>query len=515
MSGNRSEVTRFRSGYTNPNISLAEIQERNKAYRQYKEAANRQGFFDATRESAYADKVREETLSKERMVPRTIQALTNEAYKVFPEIIFREYFTNLVKESLLWDDYAVKEMANGIRYMSHKYIAEAIGGLEGLKQAAIESKSPYLEKVYNVCMEAGKTIAKKKKEKMEKTINSSNVDNAKLDFSIDEDDNEMINQKMDTLNIEDISDMVKNKVLQVVKDENDSQKKDDEFITNLKEDIQDAESKDDIPEEKVNGELPRTINNGDAPAATPTTGTADTEATGGESKGKKKKEDDDSDDTNDASAGDSDSDDTKTKKPEKKEDKPKKEDSEDDTKDDTKSESSKNDDKYDDDSSKKDDDKDAGKKDDDDKKDEKDAKKTAKESIETYALNSRIDVQRSLFRSMVHRSYNRAVIEGASDIAAIHDEDSDTHVSSDHNRPSNDVNVYDIYLQSENEDLSYIDFVKNNETKSFGDNTKIDPDEVLAEAIGMYTILECAYSIKLINPSIRNLKRAIAWNIKH
>lgn len=516
MSNDNGKVHRFRTGYTRPNISLAEIAERNAAYRKFKENSSRQNYYYTTRESAYADQLKKEEYSKEQMVPRVISTLTKEAYAKFPELIFREYFTTLVKESLIWDDYAIKEMANGIRYMSHKYIAEAIGGLGGLQKAYEETGSTYLKKVYDTCMEAGKAIAKKKKAKMEETINSSNVDNAKLDFSMDSEDEELVDKKMSELNIEDISDLVKDKVLQVVKDENESQKKDDEFVSGLKEDIQAAEAEEKIPENQ-----PRTVNNGDAPAANPTSGTADTEAAGGGGKKKSKNDDEGEESEDDTSTDDTDTEDKEDKKKSSKKSEPKEDESkdkkDDEPKEEPKSESGKKKDDDTDDSSddKKDDSK--SKKDDGSKTDDKkdDDKKAAKESISTYALNSRVEVQRSLFRSMVNRSYSRVVRENAAIAVASEEDPTSAHCISSRNEPPGNVNVYDIYLQGENEDLSYIDFVRNSSPISHGDNDKIDADEILAEAIGMFTLLECAYSIKLISPSIRDLKKAIVWNNKH
>lgn len=481
-----TKVKRFRTGYSDPRISNVDIEKRNKEYRQFKEAANRQAYYDATREAAYADKVKKEQAHYEALVPRVVNDLALEARRVYPEIIFREYFTQLVKESLLWDKEFIDETSNGIRYMSHKYIAEAIGGLEGLKEAAKKHNSTYLKKVYDVCMETGKTLTKKKKAELEKNINASNADNAKLDFTIDTDGEELITKNLSELNIEDISEMVKKNVLQVVKDENESQKKDDEFISNLKEDIQSSEAEEKIPEDQVKS---MTVNNGDAPsdatASTPSGGDSSTEAAGGKSS--KKKDDSGDDDT--ASEDDLDEKRSETKKsdtPTPKKDDKKSEDS------DSKTENDKAD---------------------DDKKTKEDA---TKESLEKYALDGHVSVERSLFRSMMARSYYKATMENAGAASAGQLNDKNSQHEHGHNVagvPGN-VNVYDIYLQDENEDLSYIDFAKNSMTNCIGDNNKIDKDEILAEAIGMYTILECAWVIKLITPTERELRRVIRHNIK-
>lgn len=471
-----SEVKRFRTGYTAPKLGDADIAKRNAEYRKMKENQRRQNYYDATREAAYANKLKFDQRHREEMVPRVIHDLALEARRVYPEIIFRDYFTKLVKESLLWDQDFIDQTSDSIRYISHKYIAEAIGGLDGLKKAAKENHSAYLQKVYDVCMETGKKLAEKKKKELEKKVDANNCDKAKLDFSIDSDGEDLIDKNMDNLDIPDISEMVKNKVLEVVKDENDAQKKDDEFVSNLKNDIQQNESEgEEITDDQVKS---MTVNNGDAPTnatGQDASGVTSSEVGSTESVG------DDTEASEDTSKDDEkDSEDLKATAKDLKEDSAKTQKGTSDDKDLEKAAQGKEPAK---------------------------PAASAKESLEQYALDGRISIQRSLFRSMMARSFNQTIKENASlDVACDGDKTADARFGS--------TNVYDIYLQGENEDLSYIDFARNNTPSSVGDNTKIDRDEILAEAIGMYTILECAYSIKLISPTTKELRQTIMRNIK-
>lgn len=474
-----SEVKRFRTGYTAPKIGDADIAKRNAEYRKMKENQRRQNYYDATREAAYANKLKLDQRHREEMAPRVIHDLALEARRVYPEIIFRDYFTKLVKESLLWDKDFIDQTSDSIRYISHKYIAEAIGGLEGLKKAAKENHSSYLQKVYDVCMETGKKLADKKKKELEKKVDANNCDKAKLDFSIDSDGEDLIEKNMNNLDIADISEMVKNKVLQVVKDENDAQKKDDEFVANLKDDIQQNENEgedgEEIPDDQVKA---MTVNNGDAP----------TDATGQDASGVTASEvgstesvGDDTESSEDTSTDDEkDSEDLKDTAKDLKEDSAKTQKGTSEDKDLEKAAQGKESAK---------------------------PAASAKESLEQYALDGRISIQRSLFRSMMARSFNQTIKENASlDVASDGEKTADARFGS--------TSIYDIYLQDENEDLSYIDYARNNTPNSVGDNTKIDRDEILAEAIGMYTILECAYSIKLISPTAKELRQTIMRNIK-
>ena len=128
-----------------------------------------------TRAWDLSDRMLMEEQSAIARVPRVVSRICSAYESTMPEIILREAFTNLVVESLVWDEEAIAENMDGIRYMSHKYIA-SIGGLKAVKEAAIENKSAYLEHMYNVCLESGKKIAKRKSAETKAKVNKDNVD---------------------------------------------------------------------------------------------------------------------------------------------------------------------------------------------------------------------------------------------------------------------------------------------------------------------------------------------------
>lgn len=440
---------------------------RNERYQKLKRAAIMENYFDENTEKNYNEKMKQDFRRRANMVPYVVKNLTNEAYSLFPELIFREYFTKLVTESLrptpdefgkpkgIWDKELVDECTSGIRYMCHSYI-KSLGGLKYLKETVRITNSDYLKKVYDVCMESGKKIANKKKVKLEKETNPGNVEETSLDLSIDTEDEEMLNKNLNSLNVEDISELVKDKVLEVVKDEEVSHEKEMQTQNILKEEIKAAKAKQEIPEE-----LPRTINNGDADSSTSDSSTnasdsgADAAASGATA-------------TKDASG---DSEDTK----------------ETDTED-----------------------------------TEKDTDKATKESIQhlgimhKWALNNRMDLQTSLLKSLTMRCYQSAIKEGSAIAAAAikNPINGERRVI-----PPAALNIYDAFLTSENQDLDYIDFARNSQKPAIASTNSgnIDSEEILeqsfAEALGLFTALECAYSIKLISPSETEVKRTIMYNI--
>ena len=471
----KHHVEPFRTGYTNQNkLSMVDVEKRNKEYRRLKMAKAIENYYEENRDSTIAAMEKAEFRHRQDLVPIVTRDLVNEAYKIFPEIILREYFTNLVLGAVgpeteisesagIFDTQEeLDRVSNGIRYMSHAYI-KSLGGMQYLKETAERTGSEYLMQVYDTCMEAGKKIAAKKKVKLEKEINPENVDEVKLDLSVDVEDEEMIQKNMTDLNIDEISDLVKDKVLQVVKDEETAQEKDDQFISGIKEEIQQAKAKEEIPNNQA--QL-MTVNNGDGPSSsngTDSGGTATTDsADGGDATGEVSKETEKEE--NDKNA------DTETKNEIK----------------DAKTDSGK-----------------------------ADKTKLAENArffgIETRALNNRIDVRGSVLRSLTMRCYAQAVQENAA-VKALAAKNARKN-----SIPPAELNIYDTFMHGENADLEYIDFARNSQNAAIAStsSTKIDPDEVLAEALVFFTALECAYEIKLINPTENELKNFIAYNTNY
>ena len=458
-------VTPFRTG--NSNIrrpDAADVSKRNEEHQRIKKAIALENFYDDIRDASYAENERKDFHRRANLVPFVVRNLVNEAYTLFPELIFREYFTKLVTESLrptpdefgkpkgIWDEELVEECSNGIRYMCHSYI-KSLGGIQYLKETAQATGSEYLKKLYDMCMESGKKVASKKKVKLEKETNPANVEETKLDLSIDTEDEEMIDKNISSMNVEDISELVKDKVLEVVKDEELSHEKDQAFQTALKEEIKSAKAKQEIPEE-----LPRTINNGDAD----TSSTSDSGAAAADSGATATKDE--------ANGGEAEPDKT-------------------------------------------------DKEDSSDTADDKEVKENAQRFgvMQKWAMNGRIELQSSLLKSLTMRCYQSAVKEGAGAIAGAAAIRNQTNAER-RIIPSAALNIYDSFLTGENEDLSYIDFARNSAKPAIASTstTNIDSEEVLeqafAEALGMFTALECAYSIKLITPTETDIKRAIMYN---
>ena len=391
-----TKVNRTSYGNYQP-ISARQIAEDNANYKAYKEAVAQNQKAKTLNES-YAKQRAYEDKMMENMTIDNMYIAASESYnKNMPEIVLREYFNKLVIESLYLDDYFVTEQAGTFKAVTHAYIKK-LGGMQYLKEQIDSSGSAYLSRLYAACMESGKKIAEKKIKKAKKAKEEKDINSLKIDFSIDEDDKKDIDKKIETLDVDELSDMVKSKVLQIVQDESDISQKDSETVQELSE----LSKKADVDPQE-NPDQSSSEDKGDEP---------------------------------------------------------------------------------------------------------KDLGKAATENANKFIVGPTI-TQRSIFRSFVTKGYSdriKGVTEGSSS--------TDTLSANIINNPLN-LNVYDIYLQDMNEDLGYIDFVKNTDTPPIaGDDTEIDNDEILAEAIASYTILECAHTIKLISPSEKQISDMVRYNSK-
>ena len=405
----------------------AEINRRNEKLRAYRESVAEAERLAKETDANWVVKEASAAKLNARTYQGNIRRFSARYEHTMPEIVAREYFTRLVAESVYWDPEFVQEHMDGIRAMCHKYIA-GIGGLKAIEEAAVTNKSTYLMTVAEAAKKTGAKLAKKKIDKLKKT-DPADAKEMKIDFTIDADDQADIDKAIDTLDTDSLADMVKDKVLQVVKDENEQQLKDDAFVSDLKVAVQTLK--------------------GDSTGADGAVAPTDTTNADGTSN---------STDANDYGVDD-------------------------------------------------------------------DADNSAGEGtvesmgfVNQYARGGKVDIQRSLFASMMARSYTIAAKGSVKENTAIattaSTNQSDPIEQNILNSPSS-LNIYDIYLNDGGEELDYIDYIKNSDEVALaGDDASIDTDEIIAEAIGFYTALECASTIKLITPKAADIRKAIVRNLK-
>lgn len=127
----------------------------------------------------------------------------------------------------------------------HDFLSER-GGYKYIQEAYDRTKSPLLKSIMDICEETACAVSQRKiKECNEKANNKQSLDDIKI-FDMTNDEKEKLNYEKDTLGIDKISSVIKDKILNVVKDE---KKREAEHVE-LIEEIENQLSED----EKVNDE---------------------------------------------------------------------------------------------------------------------------------------------------------------------------------------------------------------------------------------------------------------------
>lgn len=166
-------------------------------------------------------------------------AALNKMYGDIAEECLGEAFSYIYLNSLPHDKHFIKENSVPLIKMGCFYMKK-LGGMKYLKQRVMETHNPFLKGLYNAVEETAKDIYKKRSKQVANTISDEeamNIIKGKVD---DKSRNEML-AKIDSLGADELSELVKNKVIAVVKDEHQREKDERDFRSELKNDIDDPE----------------------------------------------------------------------------------------------------------------------------------------------------------------------------------------------------------------------------------------------------------------------------------
>ena len=142
-------------------------------------------------------------------------AALNKMYGDIAEECLGEAFSYIYLNSLPHDKHFIKENSVPLIKMGCFYMKK-LGGIKYLKQRVMETHNPFLKGLYNAVEETAKDIYKKRSKQVANTISDEeamNIIKGKVD---DKSRNEML-AKIDSLGADELSELVKNKVIAVVK----------------------------------------------------------------------------------------------------------------------------------------------------------------------------------------------------------------------------------------------------------------------------------------------------------
>ena len=141
--------------------------------------------------------------------------------------IFKRLLTEMYIESLYLDESFILENFTTISKIVDDFIEEN-GGYSLLENAYIKTKSPLLKNMMDICEATTKRVNERLYKLAEK---EQNVD--LLNFELDADEKERLDYEKRDLGIEEISNIVKEKVLKVVKDEKAREQKNEELKNDI------------------------------------------------------------------------------------------------------------------------------------------------------------------------------------------------------------------------------------------------------------------------------------------
>lgn len=185
--------------------------------------------------------------------------LLNGLHKQLPDVILQEAFNHIFKKSLVHDRDYIEENEGYINTVGSMYMKK-LGGINGLASATKRTNSPFLKELLEFCNGLANEIAM---EKLKETSNKKFVDETELreiiNPTLDDEQRDIIDKKMDRMGADELANMVSNKVVDVVRDEQQREK-----------DLEDTEKHmvDDM-----------TGNTSDSDSAEPTTDTGTAEST--------------------------------------------------------------------------------------------------------------------------------------------------------------------------------------------------------------------------------------------
>jgi len=152
----------------------------------------------------------------------------NDLNKKGRDIIFKDILFEFFYKSLLLDEPFKREQEENLRYVIESFV-DKNGGYEYLKSAYQRTKSPILKAIMECCESiAGKVCTRKMCECKDKKIGIEDIN-----FELNDEEKEELKYRKANLSIDDLADLVKDKVLTVVKDEKERKIKEEELQKEL------------------------------------------------------------------------------------------------------------------------------------------------------------------------------------------------------------------------------------------------------------------------------------------
>lgn len=169
-----------------------------------------------------------ERIAMRQLTEHQIPALANVVLSEGKTILFKEILFEMFHNALVIDDDFKVKHSDNLRGVVGNYV-DKNGGFKFLTESYQKSKSPYLKNIITLCESTASHVSKRKMTEVKK----GEVDLQSLKFALNKDEEEVFSKEKEKLNVEELGDLVKDKVLTVIRDEKARQQKEKELFEDL------------------------------------------------------------------------------------------------------------------------------------------------------------------------------------------------------------------------------------------------------------------------------------------
>ena len=174
--------------------------------------------------------------------------LSTKLYMEGKEVLFKDIMTNIYLESVYLDDDFKQEHAANLKEVMAEYL-DNNGGFKILESACKTSKSKVLKNMKNVIEGCARKASLRKTKELQEACAGKNkgakaleVMNQKHSFDLNDEELEEYNKSREKLSEDEIVNLVRDKVLDVVKDESERQRDIEAFEQELEEKVQELDT---------------------------------------------------------------------------------------------------------------------------------------------------------------------------------------------------------------------------------------------------------------------------------
>lgn len=192
-------------------------------------------------EKAYEEKKKISAVQQKSLLESQILSQVNKLNQIGKDVLFKEIVFEMFTNALVLDEDFILEQTENLKAVVDEYI-DANGGFKLLESAVRRTGSPLLKNIKNVCEACAKNVVQRKVKQTRESTAGSIDEMDLLNFKLDDDEQKSFNYEKQNIGIDELSGLVKNKVLTVVQDEKQRESDQEELYNDIESQLQDDES---------------------------------------------------------------------------------------------------------------------------------------------------------------------------------------------------------------------------------------------------------------------------------